>query len=294
MADAEAAPRLPPLREVIARYRLSARKSLGQHFLLDARLTDRIARAAGDLAGTSVIEIGSGPGGLSRALLARGAREVVAVERDARCVEALAELAAAYPGRLRVIAADALEIDAATLAPPPRAIIANLPYNIATPLLFKWLGNVAAFASLTLMFQKEVALRITAAPGSRDYGRLSIVAQWLCETRRLFDIPPGAFVPPPKVTSSLVRFMPRPRPLAPAEPKSLERVVAAAFGQRRKMLRSSLKVLDPDADAGALLATAGIRPTARAEEIDIEGFCALARAYAAALEASANSPRTAT
>ncbi len=291
MADAET-PALPPLREVIARHRLSARKSLGQNFLLDPGLTDRIARAAGDLTATSVIEVGPGPGGLTRALLARGAREVVAVERDPRCVEALAELAAAYPGRLRVIAADALESDAANLAAPPRAIVANLPYNIATPLLFKWLGGVSAFTSLTLMFQKEVALRITAAPGNRDYGRLSIAAQWLCEARRLFDIPPGAFVPPPKVTSSLVQLIPRPRPLAPAEPEALQHVVATAFGQRRKMLRSSLKSLG--ADTGRLLAAAGVAPTARAEEIAIEGFCALARAYAAVLETAAIAPRSTT
>ncbi|MEE8275455.1 MAG: 16S rRNA (adenine(1518)-N(6)/adenine(1519)-N(6))-dimethyltransferase RsmA, partial [Alphaproteobacteria bacterium] len=205
MAEADAAPSLPPLREVIARHRLSARRSLGQNFLLDPRLSERIARAAGDLDATSVIEVGPGPGGLTRALLAGPAREVVAIERDARCVEALAGLAAAYPGRLRVLEGDALEIDAAGLVAAPRAIVANLPYNIATPLLFRWLENAAAFASLTLMFQKEVAGRISAAPGGREYGRLSIVAQWLCEVRRLFDVPPGAFVPAPKVTSTLVR-----------------------------------------------------------------------------------------
>ncbi len=289
MADPKAVPSLAPLREVIARHRLRARRSLGQNFLLDPGLTDRIARAAGDLAGISVIEVGPGPGGLTRALLARGAREVVAIERDRRCVEALAELAAAYPGRLRVIAGDALASDAAGLAPPPRAIVANLPYNVATPLLLGWLGNATAYVGLTLMFQKEVALRIAAAPGNRNYGRLSIAAQWRCRTQRLFDIPPGAFVPPPKVTSTVIRLVPRARPLAPAEPEALERVVAAAFGQRRKMLRSSLKVLD--LDAGALLAAAGIAPTARAEEIDVAGFCALARAYAEARQALAVTPR---
>ncbi len=282
MADAET-PALPPLREVIARHRLSARKSLGQNFLLDPGLTDRIARAAGDLTATSVIEVGPGPGGLTRALLARGAREVVAVERDPRCVEALAELAAAYPGRLRVIAADALESDAANLAAPPRAIVANLPYNIATPLLFKWLADVGAYSCFTLMFQKEVAQRICAAPGGRDYGRLSIAAQWLCEARRLFDVPPRAFVPPPKVTSTLVRLTPRPHPLAPADADALGRVVAAAFGQRRKMLRASLKSLGTDPER--LLAAAKVAPTARAEEIGVEGFCAIARAFARASEA---------
>ncbi len=275
---APAAP-LPPLREVIARYRLTARKSLGQNFLLDLNLIDRIARAAGDIATTSIIEIGPGPGGLTRALLAAGARSVIAVERDPRCVEALAELAGAYPDRLRIIEGDALDIDAASLAPAPRAIVANLPYNIATPLMFAWFGNIGAFTSLTLMLQREVAVRITARPGSRDYGRLSIAAQWRCETRRLFDVPPTAFVPAPKVTSSIVRFVPRPEPLAPADAATLERVVTAAFGQRRKMLRASLRQLG--ADAEGLLADAGITPTSRAEDIDIEGFCSIARAFAA-------------
>ncbi|MFQ5957751.1 MAG: 16S rRNA (adenine(1518)-N(6)/adenine(1519)-N(6))-dimethyltransferase RsmA [Alphaproteobacteria bacterium] len=283
MAEADAAASLPPLREVIARHRLSTRKSLGQNFLLDPRLIDRIARAAGDLGGMSVIEVGPGPGGLTRALLAGPAREVVAVEHDARCIQALAELAAVYPGRLRVVEGDALEIDTAGLVPPPRAVVANLPYNVATPLLFRWLEDASAFVSLTLMFQKEVAQRITAAPGGRDYGRLSIFAQWLCEVRRLFDVLPGAFVPPPKVTSTLVRLVPRPRPLAAAEPAALKRVAAAAFGQRRKMLRSSLKSLG--VDTGRLLADAGVPPTARAEEIDVAGFRALARACVA-LEAN--------
>ena len=279
MVDPAPAAALPPLREVIARYRLTARKSLGQNFLLDLNLIDRIARAAGDIATTSIIEIGPGPGGLTRALLAGGAQSVVAIERDPRCVEALAELAGAYPDRLRIIEGDALEIDAASLAPAPRAIVANLPYNIATPLMFAWLGNIGAFTSLTLMLQREVAVRITAQPGSRDYGRLSIAAQWRCETRRLFDVPPTAFVPVPKVTSSIVRFVPRSEPLAPADAATLQRVVAAAFGQRRKMLRASLRQLG--ADAEGLLADAGITPTSRAEDIDIEGFCSIARAFAA-------------
>ena len=278
MSDAGAAPDLPPLREIIARYGLSARKGLGQNFLLDTNLTARIARAAGDLTQLAIIEPGAGPGGLTRALLAAGAREVVAVERDTRCIAALEELSDAYPGRLRVIEGDALEIDAAGLAPPPRAIAANLPYNIATPLLFKWLDDAASFAHMTLMFQKEVALRITAAPGGSAYGRLAIFTQWLCEARRLFDIPPTAFVPAPKVTSSVVRFVPRDRPLAPADAETLRRVVAAAFGQRRKMLRSSLKSLG--VDVGAVCEKAGLSPERRAETVDIETFCALARAVA--------------
>ena len=284
MVEPPPAVALPPLREVIARYRLSARKSLGQNFLLDLNLIDRIARAAGDIATTSIIEIGPGPGGLTRALLAKGAQSVIAVERDPRCVEALAELAGAYPDRLRIVEGDALDIDAASLAPAPRAIVANLPYNIATPLMFAWLGNIGAFTSLTLMLQREVAVRITAQPGSRDYGRLSIAAQWRCETRRLFDVPPTAFVPAPKVTSSIVRFVPRPEPLAPADAATLERVVAAAFGQRRKMLRASLRQLGVDAEG--LLADAGITPTLRAEDIDIEGFCSIARAFAARNDAA--------
>ena len=276
MPEAEDGLQLPPLREVITRHGLRPRKSWGQNFLLDPGLTRRIARAAGELTATAVIEVGPGPGSLTRALLAHGAREVVAIERDPRCVAALAELAAAYPGRLRVVAGDALETDAATLAAPPRAVVANLPYNIATPLLIGWLGAATAFTGFTLMFQKEVAARICAPPGGSSYGRLSIAAQWACETRVLFDVPPGAFVPPPKVTSTLVRLVPRPRPLAPADRGALERVAAAAFGQRRKMLRASLRRLD--ADPEALLATAGVAPTLRAEQLDIAGFCALARA----------------
>ncbi|MFP6744250.1 MAG: 16S rRNA (adenine(1518)-N(6)/adenine(1519)-N(6))-dimethyltransferase RsmA [Alphaproteobacteria bacterium] len=261
----------------MARHDLNPRKSLGQNFLLDPRITARIAGAAGDLTGTAAIEIGAGPGGLTRALLAQGARQVVAVERDPRCVAALAELAEAFPGRLRVVEADALAVDAAGLAPAPRAVIANLPYNIATPLVLGWLRDATAFAGFTLMFQREVADRICAVPGSRTYGRLSIAAQWPCAVKRLFDIPPGAFIPPPKVTSTLVSLTQRPEPLAPADHAALERVVAAAFGQRRKMLRASLKTLG--GDTLAMLSAAAIEPTARAEEISIERFCALARAY---------------
>ncbi len=274
-----AAPTLPPLREVIARHGLAARKSLGQNFLLDLNLTARIARTAAPLEQVNVIEIGPGPGGLTRALLLAGAGHVTAIERDARCVAALAELAEAFPGRLSIVAGDALELDPATLVPAPRKIVANLPYNIATPLLLSWLGNAAAYQSLTLMFQKEVAQRLAAAPRSKAYGRLSVMTQWLCEVRALFDIPAKAFVPPPKVTSSVLRLTPRAAPLAPCRRDDLERVLAAGFGQRRKMLRQSLKSLGTDAEA--LLAAAGAAPTARAEELGIEEFCALARAYRA-------------
>jgi 16S rRNA (adenine1518-N6/adenine1519-N6)-dimethyltransferase len=275
---APAAPDLPPLREVIARHGLGARRALGQHFLLDLNLTRRIARAAGDLSQGTVIEVGPGPGGLTRALLELGARRVIAIERDARCAPALAELAAAFPGRLTVRLADALEEDAGRLGTPPRKIVANLPYNVATPLLLKWLGSIDAFAGLTLMFQREVADRLTARPRTKDYGRLSVLAQWLTEVCRLFDVPARAFTPPPKVTSAVVQVVPRPQPLHPADRRHLERVTAAAFGQRRKMLRQSLKSLS--ADPSALLARAGVPETARAEELTIAQFCALARALA--------------
>ena len=270
---------LAPLRQVIARHGIGARRSLGQHFLFDLNLTQRIARAAGDLAGVTVIEIGPGPGGLTRALLAAGAGRIIAIERDERCAGALGELAAVYPGRLELILADALTVPAGRLGTPPRRIVANLPYNVATPLLLGWLADIAAFDRLILMFQKEVALRLTAAPGSRDYGRLSVITQWLTEPKRLFDIPPQAFTPPPKVTSSVVELRPRPAPIA-ADRRTLERVTAAAFGQRRKMLRHSLRALG--GDPAALLATAGIPGTARAEELAVAEFCALARALAAA------------
>jgi 16S rRNA (adenine1518-N6/adenine1519-N6)-dimethyltransferase len=271
--------RLPPLREVIAAHGLSARKSLGQHFLLDLNLTGRIARAAGDLSLGTTIEIGPGPGGLTRALLQAGAGTVVAIERDARAVAVLADIAAAYPGRLAVIEGDALSVDAAALGAPPRRVVANLPYNISTALLLVWLRQANAFDSLTLMFQKEVVDRLAAPPGAADYGRLSVITQWLCEVRPLFNIPRTAFTPPPKVVSTLVRLTPRPAPLAPARRETLERVTQAAFGQRRKMLRSSLKSLG---DAEALLNVAGIEPTLRAEQVSVEGFCALARAVEAA------------
>jgi 16S rRNA (adenine1518-N6/adenine1519-N6)-dimethyltransferase len=273
-------PALPPLREVIARQGIAARKSLGQNFILDLNLTRRIARAAGRLDDCTVIEIGPGPGGLTRALLAEGARRVVAIERDPRCLAALGELAAHYPGRLQLVEGDALALDAAALTEPPRKIVANLPYNIATALLLRWLDRIGDYDSLTLMFQREVAERLVAAPRRPAYGRLSVLVQWLTEPKILFDLPPRAFVPSPKVTSSVVALIPRAAPLAPADKPTLERVTAAAFGQRRKMLRSSLKALGVPVEK--LLAGAGIPPTARAEELSVADFCALARALEAA------------
>jgi 16S rRNA (adenine1518-N6/adenine1519-N6)-dimethyltransferase len=267
---------LPPLREIIARYGIAARKSLGQNFILDLNLTRRIARAAGPLEESSVIEIGPGPGGLTRALLGEGARRVIAIERDPRCLAALGELAARYPGRLELVAGDALALDPAMLCEKPRKIVANLPYNIATALLLRWLDRIGDFESLTLMFQREVAQRLVAVPRSPAYGRLSVLVQWLTKPRVLFDLPPRAFVPAPRVTSSVVLLVPRASPLAPASKPVLERVTAAAFGQRRKMLRSSLKTLGVPVEP--LLARTGIAPTARAEELSVAQFCALARA----------------
>ncbi|MFP6771791.1 MAG: 16S rRNA (adenine(1518)-N(6)/adenine(1519)-N(6))-dimethyltransferase RsmA [Alphaproteobacteria bacterium] len=268
---------LPPLREVIARHGIRATKALGQNFLLDLNLTRKIARAGGALDGKTVLEIGAGPGGLTRALLAEGASHVVAVERDRRCLDALEELAAQVDGRLTLVAADALEVDERALTPRPSRIIANLPYNISTPLLFKWLGRLDLFEHLVLMFQREVAQRIVAAPGGKAYGRLSVMTQWRCRANALFDVPPRAFTPAPKVTSTIVGLAPRPEPLAAAPAEVLEAVVAAAFGQRRKMLRSSLKQIS--ADPVALLTAAGLEPTLRAENLSVEQFCALARAF---------------
>ena len=267
---------MPPLREVIARHGLGARKSLGQHFLLDLNLTGRIARAAGDLTAGTTIEIGPGPGGLTRALLAQGAT-VIAVERDARCIAALNELSAAYPDRLSVIEGDALEVAVHTLGAAPRRIVANLPYNVATVMLLQWLAHATAFERMILMFQKEVALRLCAAPREPHYGRLAVAAQWRCTVRRLFDIAPSAFTPPPQVVSTVIELVPRAEPLAHADPDVLEKVVAAAFNQRRKMLRSSLKALNVPTET--LLTNAGIEPTRRAEELSVEEFCALARAF---------------
>ncbi len=267
---------MPPLREVIARHGIIARKSLGQNFLLDLNLTGRIARAAGPLEHATVVEIGPGPGALTRALLAAGARRIVAIERDQRCLAALGELAEVYSGRLELVAADALKVDPAELSDVPRKIVANLPYNIATPLLIGWLERIGEYENLTLMFQREVAERLTAMPRSKSYGRLSVLVQWLAEPQILFDIPPRAFVPPPKVTSSVVSIVPRREALAPADQPALERVTAAAFGQRRKMLRTSLKTLGVPVEP--LLARVGVAPTARAEELTVADFCALARA----------------
>src|SRR5690606_36451476 len=272
--------RLPPLREVIAQYGLNADKSLGHNFPLVLTLTGRSARSGGKLDGATVIEIGPGPGGLTRAILDAGAARVIAIEKDRRCLPALADIANAYPGRLEVVEGDALSIDETALFDGKARIIANLPYNVATPLLIKWLRSRERFTALTLMFQKEVADRITAAPRSKAYGRVSILAQWLCEPRREFDISPRAFTPPPKVTSTVVTLIPRAEPLYPADAEMLEKVVAAAFNQRRKMLRASLKALGSPAEE--MLEKASIAPTRRAEELSVAEFCALARVYASA------------
>lgn len=270
---------LPPLRDVIRKFELSAKKSLGQNFLLDLNLTGRIARAAGPLTGMTVIEVGPGPGGLTRALLSEGAY-VIAIERDARCIGALAEVSAAYPDKLRVVEGDALEFDPRPLLERPARIVANLPYNIATTLLVNWLsaGWPPFYDRLVLMFQREVAERIVASPGSRTYGRLSVLAQWRTEPKILFEVNPSAFVPPPKVKSAIVQFVPRAKPL-PCDLRTLERVTEAAFGQRRKMLRQSLKSLG--ADPAALLEHAGIEPTLRAENVPVEGFVRLANSFQA-------------
>ena len=270
---------LPPLREVIASHGLSARKSLGQNFLLDLNLTAKIARAAGELIETDVLEIGPGPGGLTRGLLAEGARRVLAIEKDARCLPALAEIAEAYPGRLEVLNADALEIDASRHLTPPIRIAANLPYNVGTELLTRWLDPPKwppFWESLTLMFQKEVAQRIVATPGSKSYGRLAILASWRTEAKIVMELPPQAFTPPPKVHSAVVHLTALAEPRFPADAKVLQRVVAKAFNQRRKMLRASLKGMAPDIEDR--LIAAGIAPTDRAENVTLEQFCTLARA----------------
>nr|WP_246849324.1 16S rRNA (adenine(1518)-N(6)/adenine(1519)-N(6))-dimethyltransferase RsmA [Rubellimicrobium arenae] len=269
---------MPPLREVIATHGLSARKALGQNFILDLNLTARIARAAGDLAAADVIEVGPGPGGLTRGLLAEGARKVVAIEKDSRCLPALAEIAAAYPGRLEVIEGDALQVDLSGRLTPPVKVVANLPYNVGTELLVRWLTPPdwpPFWTSLTLMFQKEVAQRIVARAGDDAYGRLAILAQWRAEPRIVLDLPPQAFVPPPKVSSAVVHLEALPAPRFPANARVLSTLTAAAFGQRRKMLRSSLKGLSPDIEAH--LNAVGIPPTERAEQVPLEAFCALAR-----------------
>jgi 16S rRNA (adenine1518-N6/adenine1519-N6)-dimethyltransferase len=274
---------LPPLREVIAAHGLAAKRSLGQNFLLDLNLTGRIARAAGAEGGGTFYEVGPGPGGLTRGLLSEGAARVVAVERDERCLPALAEIAAAYPGKLDVVSADAMKIDEAELFAGTRVrVAANLPYNVGTALLVKWLTVEEwppFWESLTLMFQREVAERIVARPDTEHYGRLSVLTHWRATAKILFDVSRNAFVPPPKITSSIVRIEPLAEPVAPARLKDLERVTQAAFGQRRKMLRQSLKGLAPDAEAR--IDGAGIAPTARAETLSVEQFAALARAFAA-------------
>jgi 16S rRNA (adenine1518-N6/adenine1519-N6)-dimethyltransferase len=278
---------LPPLREVVAAHGLDPKRALGQNFLFDLNLTGRIARAAGPLQGVAIIEVGPGPGGLTRALLSEGARKVIAIERDERCLAALEEVAAHWPGRVDIVVADALSVDYRALTTQaggsPLRICANLPYNIATSLLATWLEEEPwppFYDRLVLMFQREVAERIVATPRERaDYGRLGVLANWRCTTRILFDVPPSAFTPPPKIMSSVVELRPRAEPI-PCEVKALEAVTLAAFGQRRKMLRQSLKSLPGLGDPAPLLDEAGVEPTRRAEEIDVAGFCALARAYA--------------
>ncbi len=273
---------LPPLREVIARHRLRADRRLGQNFLLDLNLTRRIARAAAPLDQATIYEVGPGPGGLTRALLAEGARHVVAVERDARAIPALEEIAAAFPGRLSILHGDARTLEERAVLPAgPLKIVANLPYNVGTALFVRWMqGDWPPFwQSMTLMFQREVAERVTARPGGKAYGRLAILAQWRARAHILFTLPPKAFTPPPKVESAVLQVTPA-DPLVPdLDPRALERVVEASFSRRRKMLRSSLKQLTED--PGALLLSAGIDPTARAETIDLAGFCRLARQWQA-------------
>lgn len=273
---------LPPLRDVIATHELSARKSLGQNFLLDLNLTAKIARQAGDLTRCDVLEIGPGPGGLTRGLLAEGARRVLAIEKDRRCIPALAEIAAHYPDRLQVIEGDALDIDPLSHLTPPIRVAANLPYNVGTELLVRWLTPKEwppFWQTLTLMFQKEVAERIVATPGSKAYGRLAILASWRADAKIAIHLPPSAFTPPPKVSSAVVHITALEKPRFDADAKTLERVVAAAFNQRRKMLRAALKGVAPDIEDR--LIAAGLKPTDRAEQIPLEGFCALARAVAA-------------
>jgi 16S rRNA (adenine1518-N6/adenine1519-N6)-dimethyltransferase len=266
---------LPPLRNVIAASRLSARKSLAQNFLLDLNLTRKIARAAGPIDRGTTIEIGPGPGGLTRALLLEGAAQVIAVERDSRAISALSDLEVAADGRLTLIEGDALKMPVATLGSPPRRLVANLPYNIATRLIIDWLRERQSFESITVMVQKEVGMRLCAEAGDTDYGRLSIITQWLAEAKLLFDVPAAAFTPSPKVTSSLVRLVPHAEPLFPANRKTLEMITAAAFGQRRKMLRGSLRKLG----GKDLLAEAKINSTDRPETLSIGDFCRLSNVY---------------
>ncbi|WP_106744136.1 16S rRNA (adenine(1518)-N(6)/adenine(1519)-N(6))-dimethyltransferase RsmA [Yoonia maritima] len=269
---------LPPLRDVIATHELAAKKSLGQNFLLDLNLTAKIARLAGDLSGADVLEIGPGPGGLTRGLLAEGARRVLAIEKDPRCMPALAEIADAYPGQLKTINGDALDVNPLEHLTAPIKIAANLPYNVGTELLVRWLTPPdwpPFWESLTLMFQREVAQRIVAEPGSKAYGRLALLAQWRTDPRIVLELPPEAFSPPPKVNSAVVHLTALSAPRFPADPGILNKVVAAAFNQRRKMLRSALKSVSPEIEDH--LNAAGIKPTERAEQVGLEAFCALAR-----------------
>lgn len=271
-------PVLPPLKEVIKRYELSARKSLGQHFLLDTNITDKIVYESENLTGINIIEIGAGPGGLTRSLLKSDAKCIYAVEKDERCIAALHDLKAVYGERLVIIEQDALKLSLPETIPAPRAIIANLPYNIGTPLLINWLDDIAkdsnAYAYMTLMFQKEVAQRLFAETDGNHYGRLAVITQWLCDVQDCFDLPPGAFTPPPKVTSTVVKLTPLAKPRFPADKKTLEKTLAAAFGNRRKMLRSSLGTISDKPIEW--LQSAGIDPTRRAETLNVEEFCRLA------------------
>ncbi len=270
---------LPALKEVIARYGLSAKKNLGQNFILDVNLLNKIVRYAKindpqAFESGSVIEVGPGPGGLTRAILANNPNHLIVIEKDLRCLKALSDIQSVFPSKMDILTDDALNVKVNELGKPPRAIIANLPYNISTLLLIQWLKRIENFSSLTLMFQKEVAERLIAKPNCAHYGRLSILTQWLCHAEILFKVPPSCFVPPPKVTSAIVCLKPRPQPLAPARMDLLEKVTAAAFNQRRKMLRSSLKsVGNPD----KLCQNANIDPCMRAQDVPIEAFCALAR-----------------
>lgn len=272
---------LPPLREIIDTFDLAPKKSLGQNFLLDLNLTAKIARQVGNLARSDILEIGPGPGGLTRGLLAEGARRVLAIEKDPRCMPALEQISAACPGRLQTINGDALDVNPLDHLNVPIQIAANLPYNVGTELLVRWLTPPEwppFWDTMTLMFQREVAQRITAQPGGKAYGRLAILSQWRTTPRIVMELPPEAFTPPPKVHSAVVHLSALPEPRYPADPKVLNRVVAAAFNQRRKMLRSALKSLGPDIEDR--IVAAGLKPTDRAERISVEGFCALAREVA--------------
>ena len=270
--------KLPPLKDVISKYQLRAKKSLGQNFLLDLNLTSKIARYAGNLDQFDILEIGPGPGGLTRSLLHEGARKVVAIEKDNRCIEALEEIQATFPGRLKLLQGDALSTNASEHLADPVRIIANLPYNIGTELLVRWLTSKtwpSFWQSMTLMFQKEVANRIVASPGSKAYGRLSVMSQWRCDTKIAFNVPATAFTPPPKVESALVHFEALKEPKFPAEVEVLEFVVSKAFNQRRKMLRGALKGYFQNVEEGLL--SIGVLPTKRAEDITVQEYCAMSK-----------------